>query len=218
MGDLIVVLLPEILGLIVTPAAIAGCVLLLQSRSPLRNAFSFGGAFLLVYAQLAVAALLGGATEPTATSQTVSHWVGLVIGFAFLAIGATIWIRHGAVASGAPKWMQQLEAATPRTAFVAGLALAIVDPNLVIMMAGMSAIASAQTSVAVALAGTVVLLVAAALDFIVPIGAYRLLGERVRSGLDTAKRWMIEHDRALSIGVFLGFGALFTVRGLTALF
>ncbi|MBF4997428.1 hypothetical protein IRT45_09680 [Nocardia sp. BSTN01] len=38
MGDLLVLLLPEVIGLIVTPGAVAGCVLLLQSHRPIANA------------------------------------------------------------------------------------------------------------------------------------------------------------------------------------
>jgi hypothetical protein len=49
-------LVPEIIGLIITPAAVIGCVLLLESANAVRNALSFGSAFLLVYSQIAVGA------------------------------------------------------------------------------------------------------------------------------------------------------------------
>lgn len=218
MGDLLVLLLPEVIGLIVTPGAVAGCVLLLQSHRPVADASAFGAAFLLVYAQIAVAALLGGAGDPQSTSKQTSHWAGLVVGVLFLLAGAVIAARKPTTApSGGPRWMTQLENTGPRGAFIAGLALAVINPNLFIMLSGMSLIASSGTSVAASAVGTIVLLVAAVLDFLVPIGIYLLLGQRARTGLDAAKVWMIRHTRVLSIGVRLVFGALFTIRGIVNL-
>ncbi|WP_446222607.1 hypothetical protein ACTWPB_22855 [Nocardia sp. IBHARD005] len=117
MGELLALLLPEMIGLVVTPAAIAGCVLLLQSRRPIANALAFGGAFLLVYTQVGAAALL----------------------------------------------------------------------------------------------------IAATVDFVVPIAIYLVLGERAEAGLGGAKQWMLRNNRAMSIGVLFAFGALFTIRGIANL-
>ncbi|MFD4351728.1 GAP family protein [Nocardia sp. NPDC058518] len=217
MGELLVLLLPEMIGLVVTPAAIAGCVLLLQSRRPIANALTFGGAFLLVYTQIAVAALLGGASDPGSTSKTVSHWAGLVVGLVFLAAAARVVLHRPAPGAPAPKLLTELESAGPRKAFVAGLVLAVVNPNLFIMMSGMSVIASSQTTVGAALVGTLLLLLAAMLDFLVPIGIFLALGERAKSGLESAKEWMLRNNRAMTIGVLLAFGALFTIRGIANL-
>ncbi|MEV6217419.1 GAP family protein [Nocardia sp. NPDC051833] len=213
MGELIAALFPEMLGLIVTPAAIAGCVLLLQSRRAVANAAAFAAAFLVVYGQVAVTALLGGAAQSNSTAETVSHWAGLVVGVMFLVAGAWVWVRRPAADTAPPKFLTELEAAGPRKAFSAGLVLAIVNPNLFIMMSGMSVIASSPTTTASALVGTALLLLAAALDFLIPIGLYLALGDRARTGLDRAKEWMLRNNRRLSIGVLIGFGALFTIRG-----
>jgi hypothetical protein len=93
----------------------------------------------------------------------------------------------------------------------------VLNPNLLIMMSGMTIIANATTSIPVVLAGTALLLLAAAVDFLLPIGVYNILGTRAHAALDSANRWIIEHDRSLSIGVLLGFGVLFAGRGLLAL-
>ena len=108
MGDLLVVLLPEMFGLIVTPGAIAGCVLLLlRSRSPVPSALAFGGAFVTVYTLIALAAILGGASDPGAVSPDTSHGTGLVVGVLFLLgwaartlpIGTAyaVWVGIGAL-------------------------------------------------------------------------------------------------------------------------
>ncbi len=217
MGDLIVALIPEMFGLFVTPAAIAGCVLLLQSRRPIANATAFGAAFLIVYTQVGVTALLGGASDPSATSMTVTHWAGLVVGLAFLAAGARIALHRPPAGAPAPKFLTELESASPRQAFTAGLVLAIVNPNLFIMMSGMSIIASADTTIASALGGTLLLLVAATLDFLIPISLYVAFGERAKSGLESVKKWMLGNNRTISIAVLLAFGVLFSVRAIANL-
>ncbi|GAA4481514.1 hypothetical protein GCM10023094_29810 [Rhodococcus olei] len=217
MGELIGLLVPEMIGLIVTPAAVAGCILLLQSGNPIRNALSFAGAFLFVYTAIGTAALLGGAGDPSATSQAVSHWIGLIVGVLFLLVGAAQLLQRKKLSAAKPKWMVELEEATPRTAFVLGLLLANVNPNLFIMLSGMSIIAGYGSTWPQALAGTALLLLSAMVDFLVPTGAYLLLGVRAKRGLDAAKEWMVHRNKELGVGVFLGFGLLFTVRGLTAL-
>ncbi|TQF74924.1 hypothetical protein FK531_02350 [Rhodococcus spelaei] len=217
MGELVLLLIPEMIGLIITPAAIAGCVLLLQSNNPIRNALAFAGAFLFVYTMIGLAALAGGAGDPSATSQTVSHWIGLTVGLLFLAVGLAQLLQRKKLVAEKPKWMVELEEASPRRAFVIGLLLANLNPNLFIMLSGMSIISSSDSTWAQALVGTALLLLAAMVDFLIPIGAYVILGDRARRGLDSAKSWMVRRNKELGVAVFLGFGALFTIRGALAL-
>ncbi|MDH6679021.1 hypothetical protein M2284_003237 [Rhodococcus sp. LBL1] len=216
MGELILQLLPELAGMAITPAAIAGCVLLLQTKRALANAFAFFAAFMIAYTAIGVAALLGGATHDTRSSAT-SHWAGLAVGLIFVAFGVGQLVRKRVPSDTGPEWMQQLANAKPRGAFIMGAALSVVNPNLAIMISGMTVIAAADTSVGSAAVGTVLLLFAAALDFLVPIGIYMAFGKRAQDGLAGVKKWMIEHDRPLTLAVFFGFGALFVIRNVVAL-
>lgn len=217
MGNLIALLVPEIIGLIITPAAIAGAVLLLQSKRPIANVTAFAGAFALVYSQIIVTGLLGGASDPGATSQTISHWVGLAIGVLFLLIGLRVLTHKPDPDAPPPKWLTQLEAATPRTAFAAGALLAVLNPNLFIMMSGLSIISSSDATTGQAIVGALLLFIAAMLDFLVPVGAFLLLGDRAKTGLDSVKRWMLANNRAMTMAVLFGFGAMFTLRGIASL-
>lgn len=217
MGELILQLLPELAGMAVTPAAIAGCVLLLQTKRALANAFAFFAAFMIAYTAIGIAALLGGATHDTMRSGSVSHWAGLAVGLIFIAFGVGQLIRPRSPSDTGPEWMQQLSNAKPRGAFIMGAALSIVNPNLAIMISGMTVIAAADTTPGTAVFGTVLLLLAAALDFLVPIGVYLAFGDRAKSALSAVKEWMITHERPLTLTVFFGFGALFVVRNVVAL-
>ncbi|WP_420880339.1 GAP family protein [Rhodococcus sp. (in: high G+C Gram-positive bacteria)] len=217
MDELILQLLPELAGMAVTPAAIAGCVLLLQTKRALANAFAFFTAFMIAYTAIGIAALLGGATHDTSRSGSVSHWAGLAVGLIFIAFGVGQLIRRRSPSDTGPEWMQQLSNAKPRGAFIMGAALSIVNPNLAIMISGMTVIAAADTTPGTAVFGTVLLLLAAALDFLVPIGVYLAFGDRAKSALSAVKEWMITHERPLTLTVFFGFGALFVVRNVVAL-
>lgn len=216
MGELILQLLPELAGMAVTPAAIAGCVLLLQTKRALANSFAFFAAFMIVYTAIGVAALLGGATGDT-RSHVASHWAGLAVGLIFVAFGVAQSVRKRTPSDTGPEWMQQLANAKPRGAFVMGAALSVVNPNLAIMISGMTIIAASDTTTASAVTGTALLLLAAALDFLVPIGIYVAFGKRAQDGLAAVKKWMLGHDRPLTLCVFFGFGALFVIRNVVAL-
>ncbi|MEU1980679.1 GAP family protein [Nocardia sp. NPDC019395] len=216
MGDLLVVLVPEMVGLIITPGAIAGCVLLLlRSRTPVPSALAFGGAFVLVYTLIALSALLGGASDPEAVSPDTSGGAGLFVGLLFLLGGLWILFRRPAGRrQGPPKLLQELEDSGPRRAFFVGIALAVINPNLFLMISGMSYIASSPVGPVWALLATVLLLGSASLDFLVPVGVYTALGSRARTRLGVLEGWVMRHTRGLSLAVLFGFGALFTVRGL----
>lgn len=213
MGGLFAELLPEMVGLIVTPGAIAGCTLLLQSSRPVRNPIAFGSAFLVLYTLIAVSALLGGASEPGATSQDTAHSAGLVVGLIFVAAGCWIAVHPAGPVASTPKWLAALQNAGPGRAFIVGLAFAMINPNLFIMVSGMSVISSSHVGPGAALLATLLLLAAAALDFVIPIGIYLALGERARHGLDSVQAWMLRNNRGLTLGVLFAFGALFTIRG-----
>ncbi|MEV0332222.1 GAP family protein [Nocardia sp. NPDC050717] len=217
MGGLLVLLLPEILGLMITPGAVIGCVLLLRSREPVRNASMFGAGFLVVYFLVAVAAVLGGASDPAATSARSSAYAGLVVGVLFLAGGCWLLLRKPRKAAERPRLLAELDAAGPRKAFALGLVLGMVNPNLFIMLSGMSVISSSAVSVGAALLATLILLLAAVADFLVPIGVYLAVGPRADQGLATLEKWMLAHSRTLTLSVLFGFGALFTVRGIVDL-
>ncbi|MFI5428572.1 GAP family protein [Aeromicrobium sp. UC242_57] len=214
MGALISALLPEIVGLIITPAAVVGAVLLLESRGGVRAAASFGAGFLVLYAVITLAAIIGGAANPGAQDDDVSAAIGIAVGCVFLAVGGLQLLRRPRPDAPPPGWIRHLDQAGPAVAFVIGVVMALVNPNLLILLSGIGVIASSDQSSLVSLVGLVALFVAAMLDFIVPIGLYVVLGDRARTALVHVKQWMLRHNRALSIAVLLGFGVLFLGRGL----
>ncbi|SDT26430.1 GAP family protein [Microlunatus soli] len=96
MSELLRQLLPEMLGLVITPAAIIGCLLLLASTHAFRNVALFGGTFLVVYAVLsAIVLTIGHSAGASSTDEpaAVRGWISLVVGLLFLIGGVVSWLR-----------------------------------------------------------------------------------------------------------------------------
>jgi hypothetical protein len=196
---------------------VVGTVLLLRSNRPLPNALLFAAGFMVVYVVVSVTAVVAGASTGSGPgSSDVRYWVSAVSGAVFL-LGALVRLSRSRRTSGPPKWVAELRSCTPRLAFAAGLVLALVNPNLLILLSGLSAIGAADAGTAASLVGVLLLLVACLLDFAIPLGAFVLLGSRARGALDGLERWLVRHDTALSVGVLVVFGAGFLARGVAGL-
>jgi hypothetical protein len=94
MGDLVVTLGPELVGLAVTPAAVIAWLMLLGSSHPYRNVACLAGVFLVDYGAICLAVLAVGRAADTSTGDpsTAHGWVGLIVGVLFLA-GGVIRVR-----------------------------------------------------------------------------------------------------------------------------
>jgi threonine/homoserine/homoserine lactone efflux protein len=95
MSDMLSALLPELLGLVVTPAAIVGCLILLGSSRPLRNVGLFATVYLAAYAVISAVVVAVGSAAGTATDSpgTPRGWISRVVGVLFLAGGVITWVR-----------------------------------------------------------------------------------------------------------------------------
>jgi hypothetical protein len=221
-GDLVLDLLPEIVGMAVTPAAVIACLILLGSQHNVRDVTAFALVFLVNYALLCAVVLLVGraARDSTSSDSTVHSWIGLVVGVLFLAGGAYTWARpskHAAPARRPPAWVKRLE--DPSLGLVVGAAavLSILNPNVAILVSGLGTIVTAGVSADHELVAVGLLLAGSMIDFVVPSLLYAVSGSRGRRTLAGLTDWLTMHNRAISIGVLLAFGVLFTGRGLVQL-
>ncbi|GGU33180.1 GAP family protein [Nocardioides albus] len=230
MGELAGQLLPEMVGLAVTPAAVVACLLLLGSSHPFRNVILLAGPFLVVYGLLAVAALAVGRTADAGSDDpsTVRGWISIVVGVLFLVAGAVSWFRPvrrsisprsagavGPASTDEPGWVSRLRDPSPRLVLGAGALLAVVNPNVAILVSGLGIVVTADATLSVQAGGVALLLAASMIDFVVPALVFVLAGERGRGWLETATRWLLAHNRVIGIVVLIVFGVLFVGRGLT---
>lgn len=223
-------LLPEMVGLAVTPAAVAACLLLLGSSHPYRNVVALAVPFLAVYGVLSIIALVAGQVTDAASDDpsTTRGWLSIVVGVIFLALAARSWLRSqqrpadGAssargshrAAIAEPAWASRLRDPSVGLVLVAGLLVAVVNPNMAILASGLGIVVTAEASLGVQLGGIALLLAASMIDFVVPMLVFVAAGERGRGWLRDATSWLLAHDRAIGIIVVLAFGVLFVGRGI----
>lgn len=222
-------LLPEMIGLAVTPAAVVACLLLLGSSHPFRNVILLAAPFLAFYGLLAVIALAVGQTADAGSDDpsTVRGWISLVVGVLFLAAAAVSWFRPvrqsvsprsagavGPATTAEPGWVSRLRDPSSRLVLGAGALLAVVNPNVAILVSGLGIVVTADEPLGVQAGGVTLLLAASMVDFVVPALVFALAGERSRRWLDSATRWLLAHNRVIGIVVLIVFGVLFVGRGL----
>jgi threonine/homoserine/homoserine lactone efflux protein len=212
-------LVPEWIGLILTPLAVVGSIVLLGTNRSLPNALSFAGAFALNYAILSVIALWVGTVAAADVEEGRARYlVSMVMGLLFLGLGLAVLLRHHIGATGGkPRWAVVLETATPVRAFLGGFALSLINPNVVILLSGLTLIITSGETIGTQVVGALTLVLASMVPFAIPIGIYLIMGERGKELLKGVFTWMIEHDKALTAGTLLLFGALFFGRGLGGL-
>lgn len=223
MGDLLAQLVPEIIGLIVTPASIVACLLLLSSERPYRNVAVFGGTALAVYALLGAVALFAGraiGAHETQDPTTVRGWISLAIGVLFLVGGTTSFLRRpprqeAAAADHLPGWARKLAAPTLPILVGGAVVLALLNPNVVIFFSGMGMVMTADLAAGQHAIGILVLVVASILDYVVPTLIFAVSGDKGRGSLRAAQSWLVRHDRIIGAVLLLVFGLMFTVRGLS---
>lgn len=216
MWELAAQLVPEMLGLAITPAAVIASLLLLGSSRPFRNVAALATPFLAVYGALSVAALVVGQASDTGGDDPSSTrgWVSLAVGAVMMTAGVASWRRppHPGHTSE-PGWVSRLRDPSLRLVLGAGLLLAVVNPNVAILASGLGIVVTSDRSLGVQAGGVALLLAASLLDFVAPTLVFVLAGQRGRGWLRSATGWLLGHNHVIGIGVLLVFGLLLVGRG-----
>lgn len=233
MSDLFLDLVPFAIGLAITPAAIAAVILLLASPLPVPNAVSFTAAFALVYGAISavVLAFSVAATGPL-VGESVKSAITFSVGVLFLLLAVVEAARShrrvtgkvagplvrpgGAAPTGS--WMTRIiDRATPRTSFLLGAALATLNPNVPILLAGLLTVASRDPGLGESLAGIAMLIGSSLAGLVIPIAWYMLHRASAARGLKRVARWIGTHQHWLDLGVLIVFGVVFVLSGLSGL-
>lgn len=217
LSDMFAELIPSMLGLIITPAAIAAGILLLNTTRPFANTLSFVGGFVVIYAIISgiVVGLASSRTEPL-LSTTAKGVIEIVVGLVLLGLAAmTLRGRHRQRARQAKKgFLSRFDTATPLFAFGIGSTLALINPNIPILVAGLAVVAASDTG---HVAGALLLVLASVLGILVPLLWRWLTPETATRHLDRVRRWIGAHERTINIAMLALFGTAFVVKGITAL-
>jgi Sap, sulfolipid-1-addressing protein len=88
---------------------------------------------------------------------------------------------------------------------------------VVILLSGLTIVITSGQTIGTQVVGALTLVLASLIPFAIPIGIYLIMGKRGEELLRRIFKWMMTHDRALTAGTLLFFGAIFFGRGLGGL-
>jgi threonine/homoserine/homoserine lactone efflux protein len=212
MGQAIGDLLPAAVGVAISPLPIVAVVLMLVSARGRANGPAFLIGWLVGIAGAGAILLLiaggVGAHEDGEPADWVA-WLKLVLGLALLLLAAKQWRGrpHDGEEPPTPKWMGALDGFTPLKAGGAAVVLSAVNPkNLLLIVAGMAAIAQTGISTGEQTIALIVFTVIAAVGVATPVVIYFALGDRSAELLDRLKSWMTQNNGVIMAVLLLVIG------------
>jgi len=201
MGDVIVSLLPLIVGTAIVPVWIIVVLLLLSSQNGLVKAGAFvAGAMAVRLGQGLVIGPLLGASEAAAEGEDggqgpVVSTLLLVVGILMLVTAFRTVTHHDDPDAPPPKWMSMLDSLTPLKAFGFGAVLLLLGAkHWVFTLSAIGVIRAADLDRAQNVIAFLIYVLGAELLLLTPIVAYALAPKQLEAGLQAATTWLERHN------------------------
>jgi threonine/homoserine/homoserine lactone efflux protein len=213
MGEAIGQMLPAAVGVAISPMPIVAVVLMLVTPRGRTNGVAFLLGWLVGVGLVGTIVLLvAGGVDATEGSEPASwvSWLELAVGVLLLAGAIKQWRSRprGNEEAPTPKWMQALDGFTPAKAGGVGVLLSAANPkNLLLIVAGVTAIAATGISGGQEVIAMLLFVVIASLGVGTPVVLSLALGERSKEMLDHTKTWMSHNNAAIMAVLFLVFAA-----------
>jgi hypothetical protein len=220
---LIAELIPAAAAIAVSPLPIVVLVMMLFSKDALKNATAFIMGWLLAMLAIGgIVAFLGAGIDFSASSQPsqVVLVLKMILGGILLVAACRMWSRRPkpGEAAAMPKWMKAFDSSRAFNAFVLGLALMVFNlKNLPIYVSGVGDILQADLASITTLMIVLVFGLVASSGLVVPVAFYVTGGDKAKTGLDSAKAWLLENNAAMLAVLFLIFGLKIVGASLAAL-
>ncbi|MBZ2195853.1 GAP family protein [Occultella gossypii] len=212
MGEAIGQSLPIAVGVMVSPMPIVAVVLMLVSARARSNGIAFVLGWVAGIAVVGSVVLLLVGDTAGGDDGATPVWVGLLklaLGLGLLFLAVKQW--HGRPGSDvepvAPKWMAAIETFTPVKAFGLAFLLGGINPkNLLLVVAGATAIAHATGARGDQFVALAVFTVVASIGVILPVVLYLVMGERAARLLEGMRAWMLANNAVIMSVLLLVLG------------
>ncbi|MCK9495515.1 MAG: GAP family protein [Dehalococcoidia bacterium] len=224
MGAAIGDMLPSASGVAISPIPIIAVILMLVSeRGKVNGAAFVVGWWLGVGLVLTVVLLLADSTGASSEDEPAT-WVSLLqvaLGVLLLWTAARQWngLPKDGEQAPMPKWMQALDTFTPMKSASIGVLLSGLNPkNLLLTIAGATAIGSAGVEGGDAVIAALIFVLVASAGVVIPVALTIAMGARSATMLEELRVWLTDHNAAIVVGMLLIFSVKMLGDGLVGLF
>lgn len=223
MGQAISGVLPEAIGVAISPVPIIAVVLLLATPKGKGNALAFLVGWLVGLALVGTIVLLVADPAGASGDDGPAAWVGwLTLILGLLAVLAGVMQYRNRPKPGEepplPGWMKAIDKFTTGRSVAMGVALAAINPkNLTLTLAAAAAIASAGLSSSESFITLGVFVLIGTLGLAIPILIYFLGGSKATETLEDLRQWMAVHNTAIMAVIFVVIGMKLVGGGLQTL-
>jgi len=222
MSDVLVELIPVMVGAAVVPLYPIIVLLLLQSEGGLRNATAFvSGGVAMRLAQGALFGLVLGAAMSKNSEEgqrLIASTLLLVVGLLLLLTAFKKWRKEEDPDDPPPKWMTGISGLTGLQALGAGaLFVTIAVKQWVFTLSAIGIITEAGLGRSTSAALYLFYMLITQILVLPPLLFYALAPERAVKPLQAAQSWLERHNRVIVMIVSFVFGLWFSYKGLTGL-
>jgi len=214
-------ILPEAIGIALSPFPIIGLILILFTKQARTNSLMFMIGWLLglsiVAAMILVLYNAGKITVGADTTETGVSLLPLLLGLALVVLAYRAWQKRPKAGQQAetPKWMAKIDTIKPAAALGLGALLSGVNPkNLIINVAAASTIAAANLDTTSTVIVLIVFVLLASVTIIGPVVYVQIAGASAEKNLNELKGWLIQHNSAIMAVILLVIGVKLIGKGL----
>jgi len=225
LGDVIVSLLPLIIGSALVPAQMIIYILLLKSpRQGLLKATAYVGGMttMRLLQGLIFSLILTDSAAVTAEESSGKSPIGLVlmlvIGIFFLITAYKKWSKDEDPDAPPPRWLANIDSLTPLKAFGIGFGLLLLSVKLwVFTLAALAVIGEAQLGQPSSTIAYLLFILLAESLLLLPILLSLIIPKQTKVLIEQVSTWLANYKRPIVIVISLVFGFLFLYQGASGL-
>jgi threonine/homoserine/homoserine lactone efflux protein len=223
MGNAIGTILPQAIGVAISPVPIIAVILMLFSKRARINGSAFLAGWVLALAVVgSVVLVLAGLGKVSAGGppSTLAYVLKLLLGLVFLFLALRQWRSRPKAGAEPqmPKWMATIDAISAGKAFGLAVLLAGVNPkNLALTLAAALAIAQAGSGGAAPWITLAVFVILGSVTVAAPVLYNLFAGQKAEKVLNGWKVWLIANNATVMCILFLVLGAQLFGQGLGGL-
>jgi Sap, sulfolipid-1-addressing protein len=222
LGEVIVNLLPLIVGAAVVPLYSIAVLLLLQSKGGLLKAFAFvAGSVTVRLVQgilfgLVVGRVCKANSEPG--PRLIVSTLLMIVGFLLLVTALRQWRKQDAPDAPTPQWMSAISGLSALKAIGAGAIFPIIAVKQWVFTLSAIGVIGETGQGGLADVGAYLFFVFATQTLVfTPILAFAVAPYRTAKSLQATQAWLERNNRAIVIVMSLVFGVWFLFKGITGL-